>query len=142
MFEVFWTVHCEQQPVNRAARRVGIDWATGRRWVKKVERYLRREDLLDDRWCSDHSNEVHAWREARYLRVLPWTKNDVATASDQRWFDAAHAAEVLFRQRDSGIMAAAEYHDLFAKLTDRRTAGTVHWNELLRKVAPKHWWQT
>ena len=134
MFEVFWTVRCEGRSLNSASRRVGVDWATGQRWHRKVEDYFERSGVLDSWWCVKHREQVSNWRAFRWRRIVPW--EDEPTRGDHVWFWSAHAAEVLFRARESGLLPAAEYHTLLKELTRRSAVCTAAWWTKLKEAVP------
>jgi len=126
MFEVLWSVRCEGVPLNLASRRVGVDWATGRRWVQLLEARMSRAGELSDLCSGYNTDRVREYRAERFMSYPP-SRFANPTASDRRWYYSALAGEVLFRARDADVIGAAKYHLLLKRLTNRRYAGSHAW---------------
>lgn len=134
MFEVLWSVRCEGVPLNLASRRVGVDWATGRRWRDQVSARYARSGRLKVLCHPHNTSMVGRFRMGRSGRFLPpWMES--MTPADEPWFFAAHAAEVLFQARDAEVIDRQTYQDALRELTDRRIAGTDAWEARLKAVA-------
>jgi hypothetical protein len=126
MFEVLWSVRCEGVAISLASRRVGVDWATGRRWMQLLEARMSRTGQLAD-LCSPHNaSKVRTYRTDRFLSYGP-SGFASPTLSDWRWYHSALAGEVLFRARDADVIGAAKYRLLLKRLTNRRYAGSHAW---------------
>lgn len=128
MFEVLWSVRCEGVALNLASRRVGVDWATGRRWVQLLEVRLSRSGQLASLCDRHNKGKVERFRGERFRSDVPSGFKSL-TAPDRRWYFGALAGEVLYRARDADAMSASTYRKLWKRLTNRRFAGTDQWKK-------------
>lgn len=123
MVEVAWCVTCASASPYTVARRVGVDGATAKRWVKTVLERFRAEGR---NLCAVHDAEsvLHV-RDRRFACADPGAR--ARDTADARWYWSACAAEVLHRLHAAGHLEAIERDAAWTRLTGRAAIGSEPW---------------
>ncbi len=127
--ELAWIVACWGTRLNTAARLIGVDWATARRWC----------DQADARWgealCAtlDWDGVLDDISTRMYGSTRMGSDGSIA---DKRWMRAASAAALLYEVRYRGWISATEYRDMWW-LCDRSCTFDPAWDAAMKDIRLK-----